>query len=125
MKRLFFAIVFCVVPAIVQADSGDTATVEMFSCALKEGKTMEEVQANNTKWLALTRKTAGSEDVNSYALEPVVGEISKFVFVDVYPTMASWAAAKSANTDEGKAIEETFNELMDCAKNRLYNSTQH
>ena len=126
MKRFLLAIVFCVAPGLALADAGDTATVELFQCELKEGKTMEEVKANNTRWLAHTRKVTGSEDVNSYAMSPMVGDLTKFMFADVYPTAAAWATAKSAaESDEGQAIEDAFNELMDCTRNMLYESTQH
>ena len=74
----------------------------------------------------MTRKTAGSEQVNSYMMTTIVGDQSKFMFADVYPDMASWSAAKSAEeSDEGAAIEETFNDLMDCTDNRLYKSERH
>jgi len=126
MKRFLLAIVFCITPGLALAATGDTATVEMFQCELKDGKTMEEVQANNTRWLAHTRKVTGSEDVNSYALTSVVGDLTRFVFADIYPTAAAWAAAKSAEqSDEGQAIEDGFEALMECTENRLYKSTQH
>jgi len=126
MKKLFLALIFFISPSLCLAAAGDTSAVEMFQCELKEGKTMKEVQANNTRWLALTRKEAGTENVSSHALQSTVGDLSKFVFADIYPDLASWAAAKSAEeSEEGKAIEDTFNELMECTKNRLYKSTEH
>ena len=69
---------------------------------------------------------AASDDVRSYALSTVVGNLTKFVFADTYPNMAAWSAAKSAaDSDEGKAIEATFENLMECTKNRLFESTEH
>jgi hypothetical protein len=74
----------------------------------------------------MTRKEAGSDDVRSYALSTVVGDLTKFVFADTYPNMAAWSAAKSAEESaEGKAIEAAFEALMECEKNRLYESTEH
>ena len=74
----------------------------------------------------MTRKAAASDDVRSYALNTVVGDLTKFVFVDTFPDMAAWSAAKSAaESDEGKAIEAAFEELMECTKNHLYESTEH
>lgn len=123
MKRLLIAIAFLIVPVLGLADNHDSAVVEMWKCELKEGKEMKDVEANNKKWLAMTRKTAGSEDVNSYMLTTVVGDQTKFLFADAYPDMKAWAAAKSADdTEEGEAIEAAFNDLMDCTDNRLYNS---
>jgi hypothetical protein len=74
----------------------------------------------------MTRKEAGSDEVRSYALRTVVGDLTKFVFADTYPNMAAWPAAKSAEESaEGKAIEAAFEDLMECTKNRLYESTEH
>ena len=125
MRRMILAAIFCFTPLIGLADAGDVRIVEMWQCELKEGQKMEDVKANNTKWLAMTRKEAASDDVRSYALSTVVGDQSKFVFVDTFPNLAAWSAAKSAESEEGKAIEATFNELMDCTKNRLFKSTEH
>ena len=125
MRRIILAFVFCFTPLIGLADAGDVRIVEMWQCELKDGQKMEDVKANNTKWLALTRKEAASDDVRSYALNTIVGDQSKFVFVDTFPNLAAWSAAKSAESEEGKAIEATFDALMECTKNRLFNSTEH
>ena len=125
MKKIFITVVISVVPGICLAASGDERIAEMYMCELKDGKTMEEVQANNVKWLANTRKQAGNEDIHSYALEPMVGNLEHFYFIDSYPDLATWSAAKAAESDEGQAIEDAFNELMECTKNRLYKGTQH
>jgi len=126
MRNVLIAIVLLIVPVLGLADNHDTAVVEMWKCELKEGKEMSDVEANNKKWLAMTRKTSGSEDVNSYVLTTVVGDQTMFLFADAYPDMNAWAAAKSAgDSEEGEAIEAMFDELMDCTDNRLYNSKRH
>ena len=125
MRRIILAAIFCFTPLISLADAGDVRIVEMWQCELKDGQKMEDVKANNTKWLALTRKEAASDDVRSYALNTIVGDQSKFVFIDTFPNLAAWSAAKSAESAEGKAIEATFDELMECTKNRLFEGTEH
>jgi len=126
MKNILLALALCLAPFLAFADSGDVRTVEMWQCELKDGKKMEEVQANNEKWLAMTRKVTGSDEIRSYAMTTVVGDQSNFVFVDTYPDLATWSAAKSAEKSaEGDAISAAFEELMDCSKNRLFKSTQH
>ena len=126
MKKIILAAIFCFTPLIGLADAGDVRVIEMWQCELKEGQKMEDLKANNTKWLAMTRKAAASDDVRSYALSTVVGDLTKFVFVDTFPDMAAWSAAKSAEkSDAGDAIEAAFEELMECTKNRLYKSTEH
>lgn len=122
MKKLLLGIVFLLAPASVLADDHE-AIVELWKCELKEGKKMEDVEANNSKWLALAKKSAGTEKVSSFLMTTVVGDQTKFVFADVYPDMATWSSQKSAEeTEEGKAIEATFDELIDCSDNRLYKS---
>ena len=124
MKKIMAAIVFLAASGIAMAD--DTRTLEIYKCKLKEGVKMEDVRANNVRWLANTRKNAGTDEINSYALQPKVGDLDHFMFIDAYPDLATWAKAESADdTDESKAIEAAFNDMMDCDKNRLYESTKH
>ena len=126
MKKVLLFTLFLLAPAWCLADNHDTAIVEMWKCSLKDGKTMEEVQAVNKRWLAMTRKVAGAEDINSYSLETVVGDLTIFGFADAYPDMATYAKVKAAeDTEEGEAIDAEFDALMDCSDNRLYKSTRH
>jgi hypothetical protein len=125
MIKIILALAFLAAPLLASADD-HTRIVEFWKCELKDGKEMSDVEANNKKWLAMTRKTAGSEQVNSYMMTTIVGDQTKFMFADVYPDMASWSAAKSAEeSDEGAAIEATFDDLMECSDNRLYKSDRH
>ena len=122
MNKLLLAAVFLLAPGYCLADD-HSSVVETWSCVLKGGKKMEEVEANNSKWLALARKTTGAEDINSYVMTTIVGDQAGFVFADIYPSLAAWSAQKSAEeADEGQAIEDTFNDLIDCKNNRLYKS---
>lgn len=122
MKKLLLAAVFLLAPGFCLADDHE-AIVEFWKCELKEGKKMEDVEANNSKWLAMARKTTGSDEIESYMLNAVVGDQTKFMFADIFPDMATWSKYKSADdTEEGEAIEAAFDEMMDCADNRLYKS---
>ena len=126
MKKTVLALAILMLPGLWLAAAGDKRILEIYQCELKEGKTVEEVRTNNERWLVNTRKAAGSDDIRSYHLQPKVGDLTTFVFIDSYPDMATWAAAESAGeSEESKAIEAAFEELMDCTKNRLYESTQH
>lgn len=123
MRIVLILAVLLAIPAITMADHHGKSVVEMWKCELKEDQKMEDVEANNKKWLAMTRKTTGSDDVESYMMTTVVGTLTKFVFADVYPDMAAWAKVKSAEeSEEGQAIDAAFDALMDCTDNRLFNS---
>ena len=123
MKNVLLAAVFLLAPGFCMADNHNEAIVEMWKCEMKEGQKMEDVMANNEKWLAMTRKTTGSDEVQSYMMSPVVGTLTQFVFADAYPDMATWSKVKAAEeTAEGEAIEAAFDALMDCTDNRLFKS---
>ena len=123
MRKLLLTAIFLITPGLALADNHESSIVEMWKCKLKDGQKMEDVKANNTKWLAMTRKVTGNDEVNSYILTTVVGGQGMFQFADIYPDLATWSKAKSAeDTEEGEAIEAMFDELSDCTDNRLYKS---
>ena len=112
------------VPGLGLADD-HTRIAAIYKCTLNDGVTLDQVMEINKRWLVNVRKLAGTDEINSYALEPMVGNLEHFYSIDSYPDPATWSAAKSAESDEGQAIEDAFNELMECTKNRLYKGTQH
>ena len=62
-----------------------------------------------------------SEDISSVAATVVVGDFDEFLYVDTYPDLATWAAAKTAlETDEGQALETSFGDVMECDESTLY-----
>jgi len=125
MRKVVLFTLFLMAPTWCLA-ADDTAVVEMWKCKLKDGKTMEEAQAVNKRWLAMTRKVAGTDEINSYSLETIVGDLTIFGWVDAYPDMATYAKVKAAgDSEESKAIEAEFNDLTECTDNRLYKSTRH
>lgn len=123
-RTLIAMLALLTVPALSLADAGDTRIIELYDCAIKEGKTADEVAAHNAKWLAFVRQT--NAGINSYGLQSVVGDSGSYMFADTYPDLAAWGAAKTAlDSDAGRALDVGFGELLDCDKNRLYKSTQH
>lgn len=93
---------------------------EVYTCELQKDKTIADAQAVNSKWLAFMKANV-SEDITSTAATAVVGNQDKFMYVDTYPDLATWAAGKAAlETDEGQAMESGFGDVQDCDKNRLY-----
>jgi hypothetical protein len=93
---------------------------EVYNCKLEEGKTLEDAQAVNSKWLAFVRANV-DEEIRSTAATPLVGDSDSFLYVDTYPDLETWAAAKAAlDTDEGQAVEGEFEGVMECSGNRLW-----
>ena len=101
------------------AASADTLR-EVWQCKAEEGKTVEEIQAINSKWLAWMRENV-DKNINSAVLTAVVGNLEGFIFVDTYPTLDSWSEGRGAQEDneDMDAIQEEFNEVMSCGENSL------
>jgi len=93
---------------------------EVFECELEKGMTMANAQAVNATWLAFMHANV-SEEITSVAATVLVGKSDEFRYVDTYPDLATWAAAKAAlETDEGKAVQSGFEGIIECDKNKLY-----
>ena len=101
-----------------QADS----VAESWLCELKDDKTVEDVQAINSKWLKWVNKRVENGVVRSAVGTAIVGNSEIFMFVDTYPDLTTWAAVKTLlDSDEGDEIDGMFNETSECSSNRLWN----
>lgn len=121
MKKLrlgaFASIVLLCLSAGAQADP----VSEVYTCKFVEGKTLADAQAVNKKWLAWMKANV-NETITSTAATAAVGDSDGFLYVDTYPDLATWAAGKAKlETDEGKAVESGFADVMKCSGNRLWN----
>ena len=105
----------------------DDRIAEMWESTMKEGNTIEEVKAANSKWVAFMNANVEGGDIHSYVFTPQVGEREPrgFMFVDSYPSLESWAAGdKAIETVAGKVIQAEINALTDCSKNSLHVSSE-
>ncbi|MFT4605589.1 MAG: hypothetical protein ACI9W4_002332 [Rhodothermales bacterium] len=105
----------------------DDRIVAFSECTINEGKTMTEVEAANSAWVKFMNANVEGGDIQSYILSSKVGEREPrgFMFVDSYPSLASWAAGDVAlGSDAGKALQADHNGLMECSKNELHKSKQ-
>ena len=87
--------------------------VEVYTCELEDEKTIEDVQAANSKWLAYVHENV-SEDIASSVITPVVGDLDSFVFVDTYPDLDTWAKTKTRLQDGD--TDEFFEGVSDCSE---------
>lgn len=94
--------------------------VEVWNCKTGEDKTIEDVQAANSKWLAYVHANI-SEDVTSAVVTSIVGDATGFLFADTYPDLETWAKVKT-RLDGVEEIETLFEGLSECTTNTLYNS---
>ncbi len=121
MKKLlpgaFVALVTLCLSGIATADS----IAETWTCEVKEGKSIEDVQAINSKWLKWINAHVEGGGITSSVGTTVVGNSEIFIFVDTYPNLATWAVAKDVlDSDEGEEIEDLFEDVSECSKNRLW-----
>ena len=104
--------------------------VEIWTCTLNDGNSMEDIERLSARWLDLIL-SEGARDVDSYRLSHLVGTMrghesaedvtSHFLFVDSFPDIDSWMAAKRAETTpEGQEILAGFTEANTCSTNTLY-----
>ncbi len=126
MKKTFLAFVSAsalLFAFSAQADShGDdgAAIIESWQCELKDGKTIKDVQAINSKWLAWVNERADGV-VRSSVGTAVVGNTQIFMFIDTYPNLSTWAKVKELlDSDEGDELNGMFEETSECGSNRLW-----
>ena len=121
MKKLlpvtFVALCALCLSGIAAADS----IVETWTCEVKDGKKIEDVQAINSQWLKWVNDHVEGGGITSSVGESVVGNSDRFIFVDTYPNLATWAATKDAlDTPEGGELDELFEDVSECSENRLW-----
>ncbi len=113
------ALVACGFIFVTTAASADGYR-EAWTCKVKDGKEIEEVQAANSKWLAFVRENV-DKGIESGVLTAVVGNQQGFLFVDSYPSLSVWAEAKKVlDSDEGDGLDEMFADLVECKENQLW-----
>lgn len=99
---------------------GEDAYVESWQCELKDGKTIADVQAINSKWLNWVNERVDGV-VRSSVGTAVVGNTQVFMFIDSYPSLSTWAKVKELlDSEEGSELEGMFAETSECKSNRLW-----
>ena len=93
---------------------------QVWTCKLNEGKTAEDAQALNSKWLAWAREVGGSDEISSSFVTPVVGDTG-FLWVDTFPDLVTWA--KVIEADDG-GLDAEFVALQTCSGNRLWSGAE-
>jgi hypothetical protein len=124
MKNLLSVFLMTAVVTVSGVASAGTHVEEVWDCTLNEGKTMEQVNAVNAKWVEFINKQVKGKGITSRSVTPLVGDLSSFVFVDAFPNLQSWTDAKAAmDSKKGREMDEEFAAVSECTSNALYNST--
>ena len=109
--------------------------VEIWTCTVNEGSTIDDVGRITTRWNAFVQ-AAGATDVQSFILSHLIGTVrghemvsdvtTSFLFLDSFPDAASWAAAKRAEaTPAGQELVAAFTQANTCTANTLYRGRQY
>jgi hypothetical protein len=124
MKNLLSVFLMTAVVTVSGVASAGTHVEEVWDCTLNEGKTMEQVNVVNAKWVEFINKQVKGKGITSRSVTPLVGDLSSFVFVDAFPNLQSWTDAKAAmDSKKGREMDEEFAAVSECTSNALYNST--
>jgi len=90
-------------------------------CELKEGKTEADEKAGNDRWVEFVSEHVEGGGIRTFAGHPMVGDLSKFIYVDTFPSLEAWAAMEAAmQTAEGQAVEQALEETSTCESSSLY-----
>jgi hypothetical protein len=93
----------------------------VYTCTLNDDVEMEDVQAQNSKWLAWVNANVEGGGITSAVGTAVVGNQEVFIFIDTYPSLASWAAtAEALDSDAAEELGDLFEDTNECSKNALW-----
>ena len=93
----------------------------VYTCTLNDDVEMEDVQAQNSKWLAWVNANVEGGGITSAVGTAVVGDQEIFIFIDTYPSLSSWAATTEAlDSDAADELEDLFEDTNECSENRLW-----
>jgi len=120
MKNIVSSVLFTLAFAIASSSASADSVINVYTCKVKEGKTLKDVQAANSKWLKWVRSNV-NDKIESAVGKPVVGDQGTFLFADTYPDLNTWAATQTAlDTDAGNELDAVFADVNDCTQNRLW-----
>ena len=97
----------------------------VYTCTLNDDVEMEDVQAQNSKWLTWVNANVEGGGITSAVGTAVVGNQEVFIFIDTYPSLSSWAAtAEALDSDAADELEDLFEDTNECSKNHLWKIEQ-
>ncbi len=121
MKKLVPAMLVALATLCLSGMANADSVAETWTCEVKEGKEIKDVQAANSKWLKWVNAHVEGGGITSSVGTSVVGNSERFIFVDTYPNLATWAAAKDAlDSEEGNELDDLFEDVSECSENRLW-----
>jgi hypothetical protein len=121
--RLVAAVTLLMVSISVSAD---TRVMEVWTCTLNEGKSVEDLNAINDKWLAWANKQSYGGDIRGSIAVPAISDnLNVVLIIGSYPDRATYGADADAyfGTAEGQALEAEYSAIASCASNEVFTVT--
>ena len=96
--------------------------IDVWTCSLQEGKTIEDVEAAGKMWVEVVRRITGNNEISSSMAVSIVGDATTFKWFDTYPSHEVYAAAQTAmsNSEEYEPVGEALDAATTCTGNQLY-----
>ena len=106
--------------------NSDSRIVQVWSCTLKEGKTVEDLKSIHTKWKTWANNQSYGGGIEARVATPIVSaNMGAVLAIDVYPTMEAYAGDVKAfyASKEGQSLLNEYNAVAVCNSNALYSET--
>ena len=101
--------------------------IQVWNCEINEGKTVADLRATSSAWLAAAKKLPGNEKLEAWHNFPVAANIGDggFSFVTITPDFKAWGNATEAypGSDTEKA-DQTWGEVASCSGSSLWAAEQ-
>jgi hypothetical protein len=120
MRKVLVSILFTLTVALFASPLLADTYVATYDRELNDGKKMEELKAATSTWLKWVRANV-NPNINSEVGTAVVGNLDMFLFVDIYPDLATWAATRTAIENDAPAeLEGLLDDIAECTESRLW-----
>ena len=115
----------CVVAGFTLSVLAEDRVVVIWNCELNDGMTQDDVQKVNDRWVKFVNENVAGGDIRSFALTPIIGDTTKFQYIDSFPNLEAWTGMQTAmDSDAGRSLDEAFDELQKCSNNTLHNAVE-
>jgi hypothetical protein len=101
----------------------DTRVEQVWTCTLNDGKTLDDLNAVHSKWLAWANKQKYGGDIHGYVAASMVSAgIDTVLIIDSYPDLKTLTADWDAynNSSDGRTLEADYEAAATCTSNSLF-----
>jgi len=101
--------------------------VEVWQCQLNDGKTVDDLNAASSAWLAAVKSMDGGAETQAFHNYRVVANVGDddFLFISITPNLAVWGKLAEAYPDSAaQKADVAWGEVADCKGNTLWASEE-